>query len=41
MFDLFDDAAAREAVQAEFHQQTKGLTYKAYIPDGPPPLPVN
>lgn len=39
MFDLFDDAAAREAVQAEFREKTKGFTYKPYVPDGPPPLP--
>jgi aminobenzoyl-glutamate utilization protein B len=41
MADLFDDTAAREAVVAEFREKTKGFTYKAYIPDGPPPLPTN
>ena len=39
--DLFDDAAAREAVVADFREKTKGFTYKAFIPDGPPPLPAN
>jgi aminobenzoyl-glutamate utilization protein B len=41
MADLFDDVAAREAVIAEFREKTKGFTYKAYIPDGPPPVPTN
>ena len=41
MADLFDDATAREAVIAEFRETTKGFTYKAYIPGGPPPLPTN
>jgi aminobenzoyl-glutamate utilization protein B len=41
MADLFEDAAAREAVVAEFREKTKGFTYKAYIPDSPPPLPTN
>jgi aminobenzoyl-glutamate utilization protein B len=36
MVDLFDDAAAREAVRTEFAKKTEGFTYKAYIPDGPP-----
>lgn len=40
MVDLFEDAKAREAIQAEFKEQTKGHTYKAYIPDGPPPIPT-
>jgi hypothetical protein len=41
MADLFDDAAAREGVVSEFREKTKGFTYKAYIPDSPPPLPTN
>ena len=41
MVDLFDDTAAREAVQAEFREKTRGFTYKPYVPDGPPPLPAN
>jgi aminobenzoyl-glutamate utilization protein B len=39
MVDLFEDAKAREAVQAEFKQQTKGFVYKPYIAPGPPPVP--
>jgi aminobenzoyl-glutamate utilization protein B len=39
MVDLFEDAKAREAVRAEFLEKTKGFIYKAYLPDGPPPLP--
>jgi len=41
MVDLFDDAKTREAIQAEFKEKTKGQIYKAYIPDGPPPVPAN
>ncbi len=37
MVDLMNDSAAREAVRAEFAKQTDGFTYKAYIPEGPPP----
>jgi hypothetical protein len=39
MVDLFEDAKAREAIQAEFKGKTKGFVYKPYISDGPPPLP--
>ncbi len=39
MVDLFEDAKAREAVQAEFKEKTKGFVYKPYIAAGPPPLP--
>jgi aminobenzoyl-glutamate utilization protein B len=39
MVDLFEDPKIREAIQAEFKEQTKGLVYKAYIPGGPPILP--
>jgi aminobenzoyl-glutamate utilization protein B len=39
MVDLFEDAQAREAIQAEFKQKRKGEVYKPYIPDGPPPVP--
>ena len=37
--DLFDDAAAREAVRAEFEQKSKGVVYRPAVPDGPPPVP--
>jgi aminobenzoyl-glutamate utilization protein B len=39
MVDLFDDAAARAAVRAEFDKKTQGFVYKAAVPDGPPPVP--
>jgi len=39
MVDLFEDAKAREAIQAEFNAKTKGFVYKPYVADGPPPLP--
>ena len=39
MVDLFEDPKTREAIQAEFKEQTNGLVYKAYIPNGPPILP--
>jgi aminobenzoyl-glutamate utilization protein B len=37
MADLMRDATTRDAVRAEFAKQTDGFTYKAYIPEGPPP----
>ena len=37
--DLFEDAAAREAIRAEFNTKTKGFTYTPQIPPGPPPVP--
>jgi aminobenzoyl-glutamate utilization protein B len=39
MIDLFEDARAREAIQSEFKEKTKGHVYKPYIGDGPPPVP--
>jgi aminobenzoyl-glutamate utilization protein B len=39
MVDLFDDAAARAAVRAEFEEKTKGVVYRPAVPDGPPPVP--
>lgn len=37
--DFFEKAALREAVRAEWATKTKGLTYRWYVPDGPPPVP--
>ncbi|HVP90531.1 MAG TPA: amidohydrolase [Terriglobales bacterium] len=37
--DLFEDAKAVQAIQAEFREKTKDVAYKPFIPDGPPPLP--
>ncbi len=39
MVDLFEDAAARAAIRAEFEKKTRGFVYRPYVPDGPPPLP--
>ena len=39
MVDLFEDEKARNAIQAEFKEKTKGEVYKPYVPDGPPPVP--
>ena len=39
MVDLFEQPAKREEIRKEFEEKTKGVTYKGYIPDGPPPLP--
>jgi aminobenzoyl-glutamate utilization protein B len=39
MVDLYEDAKLLEAVQAEFKEKTKGIVYKPFVPDGPPPVP--
>jgi aminobenzoyl-glutamate utilization protein B len=39
MVDLFEDPKARDAIKAEFKEQTRGFVYKPYIADGPPPVP--
>ena len=39
MVDLFENSNTRAAIRAEFTKQTEGVTYKAYIPDGRPPVP--
>lgn len=38
--DLFENAAARQAMHAEFLEKKGGHKYKPYIPDGPPPVPA-
>ncbi len=37
--DLFDDPETLSAIQAEFREKTKGVIYRPFIPDGPPPVP--
>lgn len=37
--DFYLDPLQREKVQNEFAAQTKGTTYKGYLPEGPPPVP--
>ncbi len=39
MVDLYEDAKTLQAVQAEFREKTKGVVYKPFVPDGPPPVP--
>jgi aminobenzoyl-glutamate utilization protein B len=39
MVDLFEQPAKRTEIRSEFEASTKGVVYKGYIPDGPPPLP--
>jgi aminobenzoyl-glutamate utilization protein B len=39
MIDLYEDARTVEAIRAEFKEKTKGIVYKPFVPDGPPPLP--
>jgi aminobenzoyl-glutamate utilization protein B len=40
MIDLYRDPKLIESVRAEFAKQTAGVTYKPYIPPGPPPVPA-
>jgi aminobenzoyl-glutamate utilization protein B len=37
--DLFQDPKLREAIRAEFAEQTNGFVYKPWVPAGPPPIP--
>jgi aminobenzoyl-glutamate utilization protein B len=39
MVDLFESEQLRKDVRAEFEQRKGGHVYKAYIPEGPPPVP--
>jgi aminobenzoyl-glutamate utilization protein B len=39
MVDLYEEPKTIQAIQAEFKEKTKGIVYKPFIPDGPPPLP--
>jgi aminobenzoyl-glutamate utilization protein B len=41
MVDLFESEQLRKDVRAEFEKKRNGHIYKAYIPDGPPPIPTN
>jgi aminobenzoyl-glutamate utilization protein B len=38
--DLFENEQLRKEVRAEFDKRKGSTVYKAYIPDGPPPLPI-
>jgi aminobenzoyl-glutamate utilization protein B len=39
MVDLFENEQLRKDMRAEFEQRRGGHVYKAYIPEGPPPVP--
>lgn len=39
--ELFLSPEKIEAINAEFKENTSGFTYKAYLPDGPAPIPAS
>jgi aminobenzoyl-glutamate utilization protein B len=39
LVDLFENETLRKEIRAEFETRKGGHIYKAYIPEGPPPLP--
>jgi len=39
--ELFLSPEKLEAINAEFKENTSGFTYKAYLPDGPAPIPAS
>jgi aminobenzoyl-glutamate utilization protein B len=41
MVDLFENEQLRKDIRAEFERKRGGHVYKAYIPEGPPPVPTN
>ena len=41
MVDLYLDPDLRTAIRAEFDEKTKDVEYRAFIPEGPPPIPEN
>jgi aminobenzoyl-glutamate utilization protein B len=40
MIDLYENEKLRQEIKAEFVQRKGNQVYKAYIPDGPPPVPT-
>lgn len=40
MVDLYEKPALREKIRAEFAEKTRGHVYKAYLKEGPPPIPA-
>jgi len=40
LVDLFENETLRKEIRAEFEKRRNGHVYKAYIPDGPPPIPT-
>ncbi len=41
MVDLYRDPQLVQNVKQEFAKKTEGITYKAYVPEGPPPIPAS
>jgi len=41
MVDLFENEQLRKDIRAEFGKRKGTQVYKAYIPDGPPPISSN
>ena len=41
MVDLYEQPESLAAMQAEFKAKKGDVVYKAYLPEGPPPLPEN
>jgi aminobenzoyl-glutamate utilization protein B len=41
MVDLFEKPQALKAVRAEFEKKRGAVVFKAYLPDGPPPIPAD
>lgn len=37
--DLFSSPQTIKAIRAQFREDTSAFSYKAYVPDGPPPIP--
>jgi aminobenzoyl-glutamate utilization protein B len=40
MIDIYRNPELLDPIRKEFEETTEGYTYKAYIPDGPPPVPA-
>jgi aminobenzoyl-glutamate utilization protein B len=40
MVDFFEGEQVRKSIRTEFDQKSKGVIYKPYIPEGPPPIPA-
>jgi len=41
MIDVFTNEQLRNDIRAEFEKRRGGHVFKAYLPDGPPPVPTN
>jgi aminobenzoyl-glutamate utilization protein B len=40
MVDLFENETLRKDIRAEFERRKNNHVYKAYIPEGSPPVPA-